>query len=55
MSAGSADLLDGLAQHPATSLLLGERLGPTAVTIPDENVVPFQAALKELGIHLDLE
>jgi hypothetical protein len=51
----SPELLDGLVQHPATGRWLGERLGPTSVTIPDEHVEAFQSALKELGIPLELE
>ncbi|MGP0066575.1 MAG: helicase-associated domain-containing protein [Isosphaeraceae bacterium] len=51
----SAELLDGLLQHPATSLCLGERLGPKAVSIPDDQLEALQNALKELGIHLDME
>ena len=49
------ELLDGLSQHPATSAFLGERLGPTSVAIPEDQLAPLQAALKELGISLDVE
>jgi hypothetical protein len=51
----SAELLDGLLQHPATSPWLGDRLGPKAVTIPDENLSSLQKALKELGIGVESE
>ena len=51
----SVELLDGLLQHPATSPLLGDRLGPTSVAIPDDQMAPLQKVLKELGIHLELE
>ena len=47
-----AELLDGLLQHPATSPWLGDRLGPTAVAIPDDHLEPLRKALKELGIEL---
>ncbi len=47
-------LLDGLLQHPSTSELLGSRLGPTAVAIPDDHVAPLQKALKDLGIKLEI-
>jgi hypothetical protein len=50
----SAELVDGLLQHPATSPFLGERLGPACVAIPDEHLAPLQQALNELGIHLEL-
>jgi len=49
------ELLDGLVQHPATGPLLGDRLGPTTVTIADDQMVPLQKALKELGIDLSLD
>jgi hypothetical protein len=51
----SADLLDGLLQHPATRDWLGERLGPRTVAIPDENLTSLQGALNELGISAELE
>jgi hypothetical protein len=49
------EILDGLLQHPSTGPLLGERLGPTCVAIPDDHLAPLQRALKELGINLELE
>jgi len=55
LNVGSVELLNGLVQHPVTSPLLGERLGPTCVVIPDDQMLPLQKALKELGIHLELE
>jgi hypothetical protein len=51
----SAELLDGLQQHPATAAFLGERLGPTSVAVPEDQVAPLQDALRELGISLDVE
>ncbi|MHB1561886.1 MAG: helicase-associated domain-containing protein, partial [Isosphaeraceae bacterium] len=48
-------LLDGLLQHPATSPWLGERLGPTAVVVPDEHVDSLRRALDELGLAIDLD
>jgi hypothetical protein len=50
-----AGLLDGLLQHPATSPWLGDRLGPTSVTIADDHLEPLRKTLKELGIALDGE
>jgi hypothetical protein len=55
VTAQSPELLDGLFQHPATSSLLGDRLGPLSVTIAENNVVALAAALKDLGIHLELD
>jgi Helicase conserved C-terminal domain len=51
----AAELLDGLLQHPATSPLLGRRMGPFAVEIADEKLPLLKKALKELGLHLDGE
>ncbi len=48
-------LLDGLLQHPDTRPWLGDRLGPSAVTISDEHLEPLREALKEFGIALDGE
>jgi hypothetical protein len=48
----TAELLDGLLQHPTTSPWLGDRLGPTAVAIADDRLAPLQNALKDLGIDL---
>ncbi len=48
-------LLDGLLQHPATSPWLGERLGPTAVVVPDEHVDSLRSALGELGLAIDFD
>lgn len=46
------ELLDGLLQHPATSPLLGKRLGPTSVAIDDDRIPALQKACKDLGIDL---
>jgi Helicase conserved C-terminal domain len=46
------ELLDGLLQHPATSPLLGRRLGPSSVVIADDRLSSLQKVLKELGIDL---
>jgi hypothetical protein len=51
--APTADLLDGLAQHPATRSYLGDRLGPSAVIIPDEYLDALQRALATLGLSLE--
>jgi hypothetical protein len=50
----SAELIDGLLQHPATRSLLGERLGPTTVAIPDLHREPLQEVLKDLGIDMNV-
>ena len=51
----SAEVLDGLTQHPDTSPYLGERLGPTAVVVPDYALASFREALKRLGLSMDGE
>jgi hypothetical protein len=45
------DLADGLLQHPDTLNLLGERLGPTAIAVPDENVESLRQVLDHLGLR----
>ncbi len=49
----SAEILDGLLQHSATRHLLGERLGPTSVIIPDQALASFREALERLGLSMD--
>lgn len=50
LSVESAELLDGLMQHPATSAYLGQRLGPTSVIVPGSLQDRLIAVLGELGI-----
>ncbi len=50
----TAELLDGLLQHPATAPFLGRRLGATSVVVADEKLPALQKALKELGIELQV-
>ncbi len=49
----NADFLDGLLQHPTTRGLLGDRLGPTTVVVPDEKQNELSQALADLGLKLD--
>lgn len=49
----SAEILDGLLQHPETHKFLGDRLGATAVIVPDENAQALEAALSTLGFALE--
>ncbi len=46
------DMADGLTQWPPAAELVGERLGPTAVAVADENVEALRAVLAGLGITL---
>ncbi|MEO6808527.1 MAG: helicase-associated domain-containing protein [Isosphaeraceae bacterium] len=48
----SADVLDGLAQHPATRDSLGQRLGPTTVIVPDDAIDRLRRGLESLGLSL---
>jgi hypothetical protein len=52
LHAPTAELLDGLLQHPSTRSHLGERLGPTSVVVPDEELDAFRAALEALGLSI---
>ena len=54
LHAPSAELLDGLLQHPATSIHLGDRIGPTTVIVPDESLDAFRRVLEGLGLALTL-
>lgn len=48
----TAELADGLLQHPATRDFLGDRLGPTAVAVPEDRLEKLQGVLKELGLEV---
>jgi hypothetical protein len=47
-----AELADGIVQWPATRALIEERLGPTALSVAEENLPALRARLAELGITL---
>ncbi|HEX8200418.1 MAG TPA: hypothetical protein VF590_08020, partial [Isosphaeraceae bacterium] len=47
----TAEVLDGLLQHPQTRGLLGTRLGPTTIIVPDEAMVHLRRALAALGLE----
>ena len=48
----NAELADGLMQWPGTRGLVGERLGPTAVSVEEENLVALKERLGELGMDV---
>lgn len=48
----SSDLADGLAKWPETARLVGERLGPALLAVPEEAIEPLRAKLAELGVKL---
>jgi hypothetical protein len=54
LNAPNSALLDGVLQHPATRPLLGDRLGPVTAVVPEDCVDRLRAALKTLGIDIDV-
>ena len=46
------EIADGLMQWPGTRELIAERLGPTALSVAEENLDALKARLAELGIRL---
>ena len=50
----TAELADGLLQHPSTRDFLGDRLGPSAVAVPEDLLEKLQDVLKELGLEVIL-
>lgn len=49
----SSEILDGLAQHPATRELLLERLGPCCVSVRPGDLDTLRQRLGELGLEVD--
>ncbi|OJW22601.1 MAG: hypothetical protein BGO49_01055 [Planctomycetales bacterium 71-10] len=54
LSAPSAEMLDGVIQHPDTRGLLGERLGPTSVVVPEADLDALRDQLRRFGIAFSL-
>lgn len=54
LRAPSAEILDGLFQHPDTRPLLGDRLGPTAAIVRSVDPTALREALRRLGVPLEL-
>ncbi|CAN5902915.1 hypothetical protein BH23PLA1_BH23PLA1_11900 [soil metagenome] len=50
----TAEILDGLIQHPATRDHLGARLGPNDAIVLEPGVDALRDALKTLGLDIDL-
>ena len=46
----SAEIADGLMQHPSSRGLLGDRLGPTAVAVPENQLEALKQVAGELGL-----
>jgi hypothetical protein len=51
----SEAVTDGVCQWPHTANLLDDRLGPTAVTVPEENVEELLIRLAGLGVEVQQE
>lgn len=51
----TAELLDGLFQHPATAGALGERLGPTTAEVPGNQIDGLTKTLRALGLRIEVE
>jgi hypothetical protein len=51
----SADVADGLLQWPGTRGLFRARLGPTALSLSEEDVPSLRERLTGLGIHVEVE
>lgn len=51
----SAELLDGLYQHPATADALSERLGPTTAAVAADQIAPLKKTLRDLGLRIDID
>jgi hypothetical protein len=54
LMADSPLVADGLMQHPITSELFSERLGPSALAVDVETLPKLKQALGELGISLEM-
>ena len=51
----TAEVADGLLQHPISRDLLGDRLGPTTVAVPEDRLESLRKALAELGLGFEVE
>ena len=49
----TAEIMDGLCQHPDTRNWVGTRLGPTSAIIPDDFLPRFRESLARLGMSLN--
>lgn len=54
LTAPSAELLDGIMQHPETAPLLGDRLGAISVVVPEDSLAPLRNALQRFGVEFEL-
>ncbi len=48
----TAEFADGLLQHPATRDYLGDRLGPMAIAVPDDQLEKLQEVMKGLRMEV---
>lgn len=54
LSAPSAELLDGIMQHPETAPLLGDRLGAVSAVVPEDSIDQLRDALRRFGVDFEL-
>jgi hypothetical protein len=47
------EVADGVMQWPAARALVGQRLGPTAIAVDEENLEVLRAVLAEAGVTID--
>jgi hypothetical protein len=48
------EVADGVMQWPAARVLVGQRLGPTAVAVDEENLAALRAVLAEAGVTIEV-
>ena len=51
----TAEIADGLMQHPTSRGLLGDRLGPTAVAVPEDHLEALKQVVGDLGLGFQVE
>jgi hypothetical protein len=49
----SSEIADGLMQWPTTAVLIEERLGPTALSVTEDNLDSLRQRLSELGVKIE--
>ena len=49
------EIADGLLQHPTTCGLLADRLGPTAIAVPEDHLEALEQVVKDLGLKFQVD
>lgn len=55
LQVSTEEIADGVLQWPPTRALIADRLGPTALVVRDQDVIPLKMKLQELGMRLSME